>query len=100
MFQGTVEFAIIYSLPDASLASFTGSSAIDHMLEDDQQMLIDIEQNIANIEKNLLSEQFEETSAMASERTKTLKRGTTISTPEKSVTERKRSTLKSVRVRT
>ncbi|XP_050298666.1 otoferlin-like [Anthonomus grandis grandis] len=93
--ESTVEFRIIYSLPDESLASFTGSSMLDRMLDDDQQMLIDIEQNIANIERKMLSEQSVES---ATEKRKFFKRGNTISTPpEKSLIERKRSTLKSVR---
>ncbi|XP_030765645.1 otoferlin-like isoform X2 [Sitophilus oryzae] len=96
--EGTVEFTVLYSLPDASLASFAGSSAYD-LLEDDQQVLIDIEQNIANIERNLLSEQLlaEKAVMTSSERRFTLRRGTTIATPDKVVTERKRSTLKSVK---
>ncbi|CAG9763070.1 unnamed protein product [Ceutorhynchus assimilis] len=87
--EATIELSIIYSLPEASLASFTGNSAIDNMLEDDQQMLVDIEQNIANIEKTLLTEQS------SVSRFKTFKRG--LSTPEKTIIDRKRSTLKSVR---
>ncbi|ERL89507.1 hypothetical protein D910_06873 [Dendroctonus ponderosae] len=91
--EGTVEFSVLYSLPDASLASFTGSPSLDHMLDDDQQMLFDIEQNIANIEKNLLTEQ----TALEPSKKKPFRRG--ISTPDKSVSDRKRSTLRSVRVR-
>ncbi|XP_076264991.1 otoferlin-like isoform X1 [Rhynchophorus ferrugineus] len=95
--EGTVEFTVLYSLPDASLASFTGSSAFD-ILEDDQQVLIDIEQNIANIERNLLSEQLmDEPIVPSPNKRPTLRRGTTISTPDKVLTERKRSTLKSVK---
>uniref|UniRef100_A0AAR5QCF9 C2 domain-containing protein n=2 Tax=Dendroctonus ponderosae TaxID=77166 RepID=A0AAR5QCF9_DENPD len=89
--EGTVEFSVLYSLPDASLASFTGSPSLDHMLDDDQQMLFDIEQNIANIEKNLLTEQ----TALEPSKMKPFRRG--ISTPDKSVSDRKRSTLRSVR---
>ncbi|XP_008199102.2 otoferlin isoform X1 [Tribolium castaneum] len=84
----TVQFEVLYTLPDESTASFTGSNAYD-MLDDEQQMLIDIEQNIANIERNL-----------SRDKTPKLKHANSLATPEKSPTpvDRKRSsTLKSVR---
>ncbi|XP_060519219.1 otoferlin-like isoform X2 [Cylas formicarius] len=91
-----VEFSVIYSLPDESLASFAGSSAFD-MLEDEHQMLIDIEQNIANIEKTLMAEQSADQQPISDKRS-FLRRGTTVSTPTTPPNvDRKRSTLKSVK---
>jgi hypothetical protein len=94
-FQATVQFEVLYTLPDESTASFTGSNAYD-MLDDEQQMLIDIEQNIANIERNLSS--IPESSWH--EKTSRLKHAISLATPEKSPlpSDRKRSsTLKSVK---
>ncbi|KAL1517093.1 hypothetical protein ABEB36_000901 [Hypothenemus hampei] len=90
--ESLIEFSILYSPPDVSLTS----STID-MVDDDQQMLIDIEQNIANIEKSLQSERFASNSLPLTDRRKFLRRATTLSTPEKCLSDRKRSTLKSVK---
>lgn len=49
-----MDFDVLYTLPDESTASFTGSQAYE-ALDDDQQMLIDIEQNIANLERSLVT---------------------------------------------
>lgn len=96
MFQAHVEFDVLYTLPDESIASFTGSDF--HMIEDDQQMLIDIEQNIANIERNLASGPHGTISAASDKRGRTMKRASTIATSEKSAgQDKRRSTLKSMK---
>lgn len=88
-------------MPDESTASFTGSQAYD-LLDDDQQMLIDIEQNIANLERTISTGPTDSWHGTSGRGSKTLKRGSSLSTPDKSPAlergERKRSsTLKSVK---
>lgn len=92
-----MELDVLYSLPDESTASFTGSQAYD-VLDDDQQMLIDIEQNIANLERSITSGKDPWHSSSSDHMKATSKRSTTPTT-EKSTrfSDRKRSTLKSVR---
>lgn len=51
-----VEFDILYSAPNESIASFADSQAYAAM-DDEQQMLIDIEQNIANLERTISTTQ-------------------------------------------
>lgn len=93
-----VEFEILYSAPNESIASFADSQAYA-ALDDDQQMLIDIEQNIANLERTLSSTSQEPTTNRE-KMTRFLKRDNSTdkspSTTDKS--ERKRSsTLRTVR---
>uniref|UniRef100_A0A6P7GC69 Uncharacterized protein LOC114336308 n=1 Tax=Diabrotica virgifera virgifera TaxID=50390 RepID=A0A6P7GC69_DIAVI len=78
MGEAQVEFDVSYTAPDDSIAVY-------EMLEDDQQMLMDIEQNIANIERNLASN----ASASANLPYKR--------TPEKTLQEKRKTTLKAVR---
>ncbi|GJQ68634.1 hypothetical protein Trydic_g17181 [Trypoxylus dichotomus] len=95
-----IEFDVLYSLPDASTASFADSQAYN-ILEDDQQMLIDIEQNIANLERTLATDTRDDTQH-AERENRTMKRGSSLTVPDKSPIieryERKRSSaLRSVR---
>ncbi|XP_018569831.1 otoferlin-like [Anoplophora glabripennis] len=91
-----VEFDVLYTLPDESIASFTGSDF--HMLEDDQQMLIDIEQNIANIERSLAAGPHGTISSASDKRGRTMKRASTVATSDKSTSQdKRRSTLRSMK---
>lgn len=100
MLQVRVDFDVLYSLPDASTASFADSQAYN-ILEDDQQMLIDIEQNIANLERTLVTEPRD--APQSAERgSKNMPRGSSLNTTDKSPMieryERKRSSaFRSVR---
>lgn len=111
-----MELDVLYSLPDESTASFTGSQAYE-ILDDDQQMLIDIEQNIANLERSLSTGKstpkkcFGFVSSIRSSPGKeqwtspptdhpqkvTTKRSSTPTEKSSRFSDRKRSTLKSVR---
>ncbi|KAJ8942052.1 hypothetical protein NQ314_010174, partial [Rhamnusium bicolor] len=82
-----VEFQVLYTLPDESIASFAGSDF--DILLDDQQMLIDIEQNIANIERNLATGPQGMLSSTDKGR-RTMKRASTLATPDKSPNQDKR----------
>lgn len=101
LLQVRVDFDILYSLPDASTASFADSQAYN-FLDDEQQMLIDIEQNIANLERTLATEPCESKQSTDRGGGGILKRASTLNTPDKSpVIERyerkKTSALRSVR---
>ncbi|XP_069701783.1 otoferlin-like [Periplaneta americana] len=98
-----VTFEVWYSAPDGSAGSWSGGDAYE-ALDDDQQMLIDIEQNIANLERSFSQgrrgswQSAEGDRPTASASKPPLKRGGSLSAPEKSpAPERKRSTLKSVK---
>lgn len=71
-------------------------TATDRLFEDEERMLIDIESNIANIEQNILNEQAATPHRQGFRNS--LMRGMSLGTPEKCCVDRKRSTLKSVRV--
>lgn len=82
--QATVDFDVLYTIPDDSIADFTGSRGYE-ALDDDQQMLIDIEQNIANLERSMATDSWQ--AAQKSDKS-----------PKRDRTDRKRSSaLKSVR---
>ena len=95
--QARVNFEVWYSAPDGSASSWSGNDAYD-ALDDDQQMLIDIEQNIANLERSFTQGRRgschsaeDEMAATASASKPPLKRGGSLSAPEKSpAPERKR----------
>lgn len=113
MLQVIVEFDILYSAPNESIASFADSQAYA-ALDDEQQMLIDIEQNIANLERTLSNSAATATASSATQENtnkekiaRFLKRnssqdkspgGASVNTPDKTEQQRKRSsTLKTVR---
>ncbi|KAJ8969205.1 hypothetical protein NQ317_012668, partial [Molorchus minor] len=91
-FRPTVDFDVIYTPPDDSIAFFAGSI---NVLEEDQQMLIDIEQNIANIEKSLAAGSRVEGQDRSR---RTLTRASTAVVSDKSSShDKRRSTLKSMK---
>ncbi|XP_066141603.1 otoferlin-like isoform X2 [Euwallacea fornicatus] len=91
----TIEFCVLYSLPDDSMSSFTGNSGIDHV-EDEELMLINIGRNIANIEKSLLSDN--QAIRYSPDVSESKIRGTRFDSPsEKTVSDRKRTTFTKMR---
>lgn len=103
LLQVLVEFEILYSAPNESIASFADSQAYAN-LDDEQQMLIDIEQNIANLERTLSTtsqqQQSQQENTNKEKITRFLKRDSSTDRSQATETraERKRSsTLKTVR---
>lgn len=96
-FQASVEFEILYRLPDDSIASFTGSQPPYDILEDDQQMLIDIEQNIANIERNLSTGPQSGWNMSSDKGNRVLRHANSVVTTTEKNDRKRSSTLKSVK---
>lgn len=97
--QVLVEFEILYSAPNESIASFADSQAYAG-LDDEQQMLMDIEQNIANLERTITttSQQHQDTNKERIARFLKRDSSTDRSTAAENKPDRKRSsTLKTVR---